>query len=594
MAARFWVGGAGNFSDTAHWSATTGGAGGQTVPIAGDTVTFDTLSGVGTVTWDQAVNVVSVTGSASSVDFDLSASVITLTGTGTVWSFPAQRELAGGTSSITASGAGAVFNGGSRTYFDVSFTGSGIVNIDGGNSYHNLSRIGTASKFDEISLPQNGLVLTVTNLLTITGNSATNRMYVKGGSGGATGTFSCANAPVLTNCDFEDINFIGAAAPVSGTSLVNRGNNTGITFTAPVTRFWVGNGGNYSDTAHWSASDGGASGASVPLVQDTALFTANSITLAAQTINFDMPAVPGADFSSVLNTPTVNIANAGTASERMYGSLDLTGVGTFNATNPFVGSARSGTHTIDLAGKDPKNNITITASGGTYVLTSAITYVVFGANSGVTIADGTFDTGGFAITSSSFVASTSRVKRLILGASIITLKRPNVGSINISASNTTIDPNTAVFKLDTAGTTTQTITMTPITNANGTSVQPDMNGATLQIVNLGTATLTFNGQGIWNHFIFPAGVTTTIVPVATGSTFKSVAGRVGTLKSSTPGSAATLSRASGTVLLNHLTISDITAAGGATWDAHDSVDVSGNTGITFKKAKKLAMAGVGV
>lgn len=52
MASRFWVGGTGTWdaSDTTHWAATSNGAGGQSVPTTGDTVTFDGSSGGGTCT----------------------------------------------------------------------------------------------------------------------------------------------------------------------------------------------------------------------------------------------------------------------------------------------------------------------------------------------------------------------------------------------------------------------------------------------------------------------------------------------------------------------------------------------------------------
>jgi hypothetical protein len=52
MATRFWVGGTGPWdgTTTTHWAATSGGAGGQTVPTAADSVTFDGNSGVGTAT----------------------------------------------------------------------------------------------------------------------------------------------------------------------------------------------------------------------------------------------------------------------------------------------------------------------------------------------------------------------------------------------------------------------------------------------------------------------------------------------------------------------------------------------------------------
>lgn len=56
MAARYWIGGTGNWSDTAHWSATSGGAGGASVPTMDDDVFFDSNSGTGTVTVNAIAN----------------------------------------------------------------------------------------------------------------------------------------------------------------------------------------------------------------------------------------------------------------------------------------------------------------------------------------------------------------------------------------------------------------------------------------------------------------------------------------------------------------------------------------------------------
>lgn len=50
MANRYWVGGTGNWSDTARWSSTSGGAGGASVPTSADDVFFDANSGTGTAT----------------------------------------------------------------------------------------------------------------------------------------------------------------------------------------------------------------------------------------------------------------------------------------------------------------------------------------------------------------------------------------------------------------------------------------------------------------------------------------------------------------------------------------------------------------
>jgi hypothetical protein len=52
MATRYWVGGTGTWdaSATAHWSASSGGAGGASVPLSTDDVIINTGSGTGTVT----------------------------------------------------------------------------------------------------------------------------------------------------------------------------------------------------------------------------------------------------------------------------------------------------------------------------------------------------------------------------------------------------------------------------------------------------------------------------------------------------------------------------------------------------------------
>ena len=56
MANRFWVGGSGTWDNasTTNWSATTGGAGGASVPTAADDVFFDANSGTAATVTIQA------------------------------------------------------------------------------------------------------------------------------------------------------------------------------------------------------------------------------------------------------------------------------------------------------------------------------------------------------------------------------------------------------------------------------------------------------------------------------------------------------------------------------------------------------------
>ena len=43
---RYWVGGTGNWNDTSHWSASSGGSGGASVPTSNDDVFIDSNSGL--------------------------------------------------------------------------------------------------------------------------------------------------------------------------------------------------------------------------------------------------------------------------------------------------------------------------------------------------------------------------------------------------------------------------------------------------------------------------------------------------------------------------------------------------------------------
>jgi hypothetical protein len=73
MANRFWVGGSGTWDSTTttNWSATTGGAGGASVPTNADTVIFDASSGTGTVTISTGGGATCLTLTASAITANL-------------------------------------------------------------------------------------------------------------------------------------------------------------------------------------------------------------------------------------------------------------------------------------------------------------------------------------------------------------------------------------------------------------------------------------------------------------------------------------------------------------------------------------------
>ncbi len=76
------------------------------------------------------------------------------------------------------------------------------------------------------------------------------------------------------------------------------------------TKYWVGNGGNWSDTAHWSLSSGGAGGAGVPTSENDVKFDINSFSIDSQTVIIDIPnsVCKSLDFTGVTNSPTFDIS----------------------------------------------------------------------------------------------------------------------------------------------------------------------------------------------------------------------------------------------------------------------------------------------
>ena len=75
-------------------------------------------------------------------------------------------------------------------------------------------------------------------------------------------------------------------------------------------RYWVGDGGNWSDnTNHWAASSGGAPGASLPTNEDNVFFDANSFTVGSQTVTVDASAYClSMAWTGATNTPELAMA----------------------------------------------------------------------------------------------------------------------------------------------------------------------------------------------------------------------------------------------------------------------------------------------
>lgn len=184
MAARFWVGGTGtwNASNTTNWAATSGGAGGETVPGTGDTVTFDAASGTSfTVTIESGYDpsVTSVTGGTATVTLDINNQTLTVQTFSFTNPTTVARTIAfGSTGQIIVTGSGA-------TVFTVQ-TDAGLTTTGSRNVYFTYSG-GTGTR--------NIGCQTISAL-----NTNSLNYYVQAGTD--TVTFGGASGIVVRNLDF--------------------------------------------------------------------------------------------------------------------------------------------------------------------------------------------------------------------------------------------------------------------------------------------------------------------------------------------------------------------------------------------------------
>jgi hypothetical protein len=224
----------------------------------------------------------------------------------------------------------------------------------------------------------------------------------------------------------------------------------------------------------------------------------------------------------------------------------------------------TGTQTLTTSGFTIPVALTEDGVGGTLLLIDNLT-----VSGQLSVVNGVFDAGNKNVTVDSFNSSYSSTRTIALGSGTWTL-----------AGSGTIWNTTTITGLTVTGTAFINCTSASAkTFAGGSASYPTLN-------NGGSGALTISGNGTYDTisntvqpttFTFTSGSTKTI----TNFNVSGTAGNLVTINSSTPGSAGTISKASGNVYRNYLNIQDSTATGGAGWYAADSVNSGGNTGWIF-------------
>lgn len=300
----------------------------------------------------------------------LGSSTVTASGNAPV-NFSSSLTLDAGTSTIISTPANPTFTGGSKTFYDVSFTFAGATGstrtITGTNTFNNLT-IASPTTARIYSLVLSGNQTIVGTLTLGTSTSATSRIVVRANGIGLTRTVTAAAVATLSDVDFRDITAAGASAPWSGTRLGDSQGNSGITFDAGVTKYWnLAAGGVWSATA-WALTSGGVPAvANFPLAQDTAviddlgLILGNTITVndAWQIGSLD---ASGRTLGAVLTLSAGNL----------YGNFTLSTAITLAGTGTLTVAGR-GAQVITLAGRTITNIWTLSSFNGTIRFADAVT-----------------------------------------------------------------------------------------------------------------------------------------------------------------------------------------------------------------------------
>lgn len=156
-------------------------------------------------------------------------------------------------------------------------------------------------------------------------------------------------------CILENSTAVGNAYFV-GYDATDNGGNTGWVLHSPLPRtlYWVGGGGNWSDSQHWSLTSGGTPGECMPTLFDDVFFDANSGFAVNQLVKVDilLAYCKNMDWTGALNNPT------------FYSSQPSTGIFFINGSVKFIQNMNinfSVTSTIEFV--SPINGNTITSAG---------------------------------------------------------------------------------------------------------------------------------------------------------------------------------------------------------------------------------------
>jgi len=391
-------------------------------------------------------------------------------------------------------------------------------------------------------------------------------------------------------------------------------------------RYWVGGDGTWdgSSTSHWSASSGGSSGASVPTSSDAVIIDFNSgsfsagITIGAgytaQCLSIDWSTanaaanifLDGDSLSTISVFGNVTGAQSQGSGFNVNTNFQIGANCIFSSTDNYSSTFTfTNTLTFTLANyaqlpASSFNSVTIVFNGNTLLLYNS---------GGISLGSATLTMGTGTLVISTVTATTDHFTSISAANGIIELT--NSGGLNVSSMPSAPTIGTLTLHSD-AGTFTGPATITTLNLQGGTF---NGSGSTITTLYGGSAPSQSNSGGSFtitgNNSIgtfdvettglmagiamtMAAGQTQTITTMS-GLTLLGAVGNTLTINSTSSGSQANFSMATGTVVGTYLSLKDNNATGGATfyYDSNSIIvsDVTGwnSQGPPFANAMTMRM-----
>lgn len=544
MANRYWVGGAGTWdnSSTANWSLTSGGTAGAAAPTASDSVIFDASSGTGTVSVAATAVANDVTANAANITVQLEANSSIGNGSGYAHQ---NGTLDLNNFSLTCNS----FTCNTTNARTVAFGTSGKIVC---------SRTTSASNTVDFYNATTAVTLTGTPLIEFTGATAAGvsvglrtqgaspttpiNVNIKAGSG----TFNFSSG-----FGYGSVDFTGFTGTLSNIGINLYGNITyvsGMTLTAgTATLICVATSGTQKITTAGKTLDfpitQNGAGGTVQLQDNLTMEATRTYTLTRGTLdltgnsgNWTLSA--GLFASSNSNTRVIAFGT---------GNITLTGSGTVWNTGTVTGLSYTGTPTVNVS-----NN------------SATATTVSTGALSESQALNFNYTIGTYTLTDTSSVYKSLSFSGFT--GTVPNSARTIYGNLTLAAGATNSAGTNATTFAATSGTqqiTTNGVTMDYPLTFNGTGGTFAFQDALTQ-----GSTRAFT---ITNGTVqLKAGATATVGALATSGTNQKV------LQSTSAGSQATLSQASGNFNAQYLTVKDIAATGGAKFNGLNNCITQGN------------------